>query len=134
MARPATHGSRTARNQDQLKLSGIALWHPAPGPRVPCRHHTRAAPGRTHGRQGTRRPADRGPAEPHHQADTAATRNGSDLAAVLDRLETQLADHQAEQQTLQQARSGYAARMTREAEHQAQAEPETHHDELHLET
>src|SRR5277367_6621807 len=26
MARPATHGSRTARNQDQLKLSGIELW------------------------------------------------------------------------------------------------------------
>jgi hypothetical protein len=27
MARPATHGSRTARNQDQLKLSGIDAWH-----------------------------------------------------------------------------------------------------------
>ncbi len=86
--------------------------------------------------------------DPEPQADTAPepllaaptvgtgaspARNNGDLAAALNQLKTQLADRHAEQ-TLRQARSDYAARTTREARHQAQAEPETHHDEPDLQT
>ena len=70
-------------------------------------------------------------AEAEHQADPAPARN--DLAAALGQIEAQFAERRAEE-TLRQERSDYAARITREAEREPQAQPETHHDEPDLET